>query len=441
MNMKTRKPLNIVYRQTADLVENPKNARIHPPLQMRRLEAAIREFGFINPVIIDSAGQIWVGHARVDVAKKIGIEKVPTIAVEELTENQFRAYALADNRLAENAEWDKDILAIELQHLVRVDFDVTMTGFEIPEIDLIVQEAATQQHKDEVVEIDRNAPAITQPGDLWQMGKHRVLCDNALHDNSYQALLGSRRAQAVFIDPPYNVAINGNVCGKGSIKHREFSMASGELSEVEFAAFLNTVFRFLARYSIGGSVHYICMDWRHMSELLAAGKRIYDTLLNLCVWAKDNGGMGSFYRSRHELVFVFRNGKGQHRNNIQLGQFGRNRTNVWEYPGVNTLSKTSDEDNLLALHPTVKPVALVSDAILDCSARGDIVLDSFLGSGSTLMAAERVGRICYGIEIDPIYVDVAIRRWQRLTGDRAIHTNTSKCFDEMAHEVTNGAAK
>lgn len=440
MNCQTRKLLNIVYKQTADLVENPNNARIHPPLQMRRLEAAIREFGFINPVIVDRAGQIQAGHARVAAAKKIGIEKVPTIAVEELTEDQFRAYALADNRLAEKAEWDKEILAIELQHLTHIDFDVTMTGFEIPEIDFIMQEAATQQDKDEVVEIDQSAPAVTHTGDLWQLGKQRLLCGNALHDSTYQALLGNRRAQAVFIDPPYNVPIDGNVCGKGSIKHREFSMASGELSEAEFVAFLNTVFRLLARYSMGGSVHYICIDWRHMSELLAAGKQIYDTLLNLCVWAKNNGGMGSFYRSRHELIFVFRNGKGKHRNNIQLGQYGRNRDNVWEYPGVNTLSKHTDEGNLLALHPTVKPVQLVADAILDCSARGDIILDSFLGSGSTLIAAERVGRVCYGMEIDPLYVDVAIRRWQRLTGDRAVHAGTKKHFDDLAvtQEVQHG---
>jgi DNA modification methylase len=418
MNSQTRKLLNIVYKQTADLVENPNNARIHPPLQMRRLEAAIREFGFINPVIVYRSGQIQAGHARVAAAKKIGIEKVPTIAVEELTEDQLRAYALADNRLAEKAGWDKEILAIELQRLIALDnnLDITITGFEIPEIDLIVQEAGAQQDKDDVIEIDPAAPVVTQTGDLWQMNRHRVLCGNSLQDTSYQALLGPRRAQAVFIDPSYNVAIDGNVCGKGSIKHREFSMAVGELSEAEFVAFLNTAFRFLARYSIGGSVHYVCMDWRHMSELLAAGKQIYDTLLNLCVWAKDNGGLGSFYRSRHELIFVFRNGKGQHRNNIQLGQYGRNRTNVWEYPGVNTLSKHTDEGNLLALHPTVKPVQLVADAMLDCSARGDLILDSFLGSGSTLVAAERVGRVCYGMEIDPIYVDVAIRRWQRLTG-------------------------
>ena len=352
------------------LVPNPRNARTHSKHQIRQIAASIREFGFTNPVLIDHKNTIIAGHGRVEAAKLEGIEQVPTILLENLTEDEIRAYVLADNRLAEKAGWAKEILAIELQHLIALDNDlnVTITGFEIPEIDLILQEAGAQQDEDDLIEIDPAAPAVTQAGDLWQMGKHRVLCGNALHDSSYQALLGNRRAQAVFIDPPYNVAIDGNVCGKGSIKHREFSMASGELSEAEFVAFLNTVFRLLARYSMGGSVHYICIDWRHMSELLAASKQIYGTLLNLCVWAKDNGGMGSFYRSQHELVFVFRNGKGPHRNNIQLGQFGRNRTNVWHYPGVSTQSKQGEEGNLLALHPTVKPVQLVADAMLDCSA-------------------------------------------------------------------------
>jgi DNA modification methylase len=244
--------------------------------------------------------------------------------------------------------------------------------------------------------------------------------------------MAGRRAELVFVDPPYNVAIDRHASGNGSFRHREFAMAAGEMNEAEFVAFLTTSLRLLSRHSTSDAVHFICMDWRHLRELLAAGRQIYDALLNLCVWVKDNGGMGSFYRSRHELVFVFKNGKGRHRNNVKLGQYGRNRTNVWEYPGVNTLSRQNEEGNLLALHPTVKPVALVADALLDCSARGDIVLDSFLGSGSTLIAAERVGRVCHGIEIDPLYVDVAIRRWQRHAGDRAIHAATGRPFDDIA---------
>ena len=252
--------------------------------------------------------------------------------------------------------------------------------------------------------------------------------------------MAGRRAAMVFSDPPYNVRIDGNVCGKGSVRHREFPMAAGEMNSAEFVSFLSTSLLLLAKHSAAGSLSFLCMDWRHMKELLAAGGEAYDLLVNLCVWVKDNGGMGSFYRSRHELVFVFRNGKGPHRNNVQLGRFGRNRTNVWEYPGVNTFSKGGEEGNLLALHPTVKPVTMVADAILDASARGEIVLDAFLGSGTTLMAAERVGRVCHGIEIDPAYVDVAIRRWQTYTGEHAVHAISGKRFDEIAavREVNHG---
>jgi DNA methylase len=204
------------------------------------------------------------------------------------------------------------------------------------------------------------------------------------------------------------------------------------MSEVEFVAFLMTSLKLLCDFSVNNSVHYVCIDWRHFGELLSAGRQNYDEFLNLCVWVKNAGGMGSFYRSQHELVLVFRQGKGPHRNNIQLGQFGRNRTNVWQYPGIQTLSKQSEEGNLLALHPTVKPIAMVADAILDCSARGEVVLDAFLGSGTTLMAAERVVRTCCGIEIDPLGVDVGIRRWQKYTGDAAIQALTGKRFDEIA---------
>jgi DNA modification methylase len=429
--------LAIQYLPTNTLLRNPNNARTHNRHQRRQIAASIKTFGFTNPILIDDRNTIIAGHGRVEAAKELGIDQVPTVRLAGLTDDQLRAYMIADNRLAENAGWDKEILAIELQHLIAIDetFDVTITGFEIPEIDLILQEANGRQDEDVVPDIGETAQAVTQPGDLWILRKHRILCGSSLAETSFKTVMGARRAHMVFVDPPYNVAIDGNVCGKGSIKHREFVMASGEMSEAEFVAFLNTVFRHLVRYSESGSVHYICMDFRHMSELLAAGRQAYHTLLNLCVWAKDNGGMGSFYRSQHALIFVFRNGKRQHRNNIQLGQFGRNRTNVWEYPGVNTLSKRGDEGNLLSLHPTVKPIALIADAMLDCTARGELVLDCFLGSGSTVIAAERVGRTCYGIEIDPLYVDTAIRRWQKLTGENAIHAESGKTFNQIAAEL------
>lgn len=426
--------LSITYQAPKALVPNPNNSRTHSKHQIRQIAESIKTFGFTNPILVNGNNVIIAGHGRVAAAQSIGIESVPTIQIENLSADQIRAYVVADNRLAENAGWDNAILAIELQHLLAIesDFDVTITGFEVAEIDLILQEACAQQDPDDAIDIDVPNQAVTQPGDLWKLGKHRVLCGNALKQEAHATLMGNRRAAVVFVDPPYNVRIDGHAIGNGSIHHRDFQMASGEMTEAEFVSFLTTSLRLAARYSLPSSIHYVCMDWRHMAELLAAGREIYDSLLNLCVWAKDKGGMGSFYRSQHELIFVFRNGRGQHRNNVQLGQFGRNRTNVWEYPGVNTLSKQGDEINLLSLHPTVKPVALVADALLDCSARGDVVLDSFLGSGSTLIAAERVGRVCHGIEIDPIYVDVAIRRWQRHTGDHAIHSTTGKRFDDCA---------
>ena len=428
--------LTITYREIGTLKANPRNSRTHSKHQIRQIADSIRRFGFSNPVLVDKHNRIIAGHGRVAAAKLLGLTEVPTICLEDLTEDQIRAYVIADNKLAENAGWDKSILAIELQHLLSIDtdFDVSITGFEMPEIDLLLSAGKTAPDEDDMVEFEGNSNAVTQLGDLWKLGKHRILCGNAIENDSYSTLMGSKRAGVVFVDPPYNVPIRGHVSGNGAIEHREFAMGSGEMDPSEFTSFLASSFELLARYSTLGSVHFSCMDFRHMSEILAAGKRVYDTLLNVCVWVKNVGGMGSLYRSQHELVFVFRNGKAKHRNNVQLGQYGRNRTNVWEYPSINGGSKTGDEGNLLALHPTVKPVRLIADALLDCSARGDVVLDSFLGAGSTLIAAERTGRICYGMELDPLYVDTAIKRWQRHTGDHAIHAGSGKRFDEIAKE-------
>ncbi len=431
--------LAVQYKTISELRPYTENARTHSRHQIRQIAESIRVFGFTNPILIDSKNRVVAGHGRLEAAKLLGWIEVPTICLENLTEEQIRAYVIADNKLAENAGWDKSILAIELQHLLTLDcadFDVTITGFEIPEIDLILEDAAGPVAEDEeVLEPVPGEISVTEPGDLWHLRKHTMLCGNSLEEDSYKSLMGNRRAAMVFSDPPYNVKIDGHATGKGAIRHREFAMASGEMSADEFVSFLNSSLSLLARYSASNSAHYICMDWRHAGDLIAAGKQNYDEFLNLCVWVKDNGGMGSFYRSQHELVLVFRKGKGPHRNNIQLGQYGRNRTNVWQYPGIHTLSKQSGEGNLLLLHPTVKPIAMVADAMLDCTARGDIVLDSFLGSGTTLMAAERVGRVCCGIEIDPAYVDVAIRRWQNTTGEAAIHAQTGKTFDQFAAQM------
>jgi hypothetical protein len=293
--------LSVVYQETRTLVPYSRNARTHSKRQIRQIADSIRAFGFTNPVLTDSSGMIVAGHGRVEAAKLLGMAKVPTIPLESLNENQIRAYILADNKLAEKAGWDNSILAIELQHLSSVDlgFDVTLTGFEIPEIDLILQESASDEIEEDPVEI-RPGPPVTKPGDLWLLGNHRILCRNSLDESSFSLLMGGHTADVVFTDPPYNVKIDGHVCGNGAIHHREFAMASGEMTEPEFIEFLSKAFGLLCRNSKSGSVHFICMDWRHAGELLTAAKRTYNTFLNLCVWAKDNGGMGSFYRSQHE---------------------------------------------------------------------------------------------------------------------------------------------
>ena len=427
--MKTQEDysLSIVYQQVSQLRPYPQNPRTHSKPQIRKIADSIRAFGFTNPILIDRSGTIVAGHGRAEAAKLLGFDVVPTILLEDLSPAQIRAYVIADNRLAEDAGWDEQILKIELQNLILdVEIDVALTGFEVAEIDLLLDD---ETHPDDEL------PALTQEivsqsGDLWQLDQHRILCGDSRDDANFTILMQGQQASVVFTDPPYNVAINGHVSGNGKVHHPEFAMASGEMNEAEFTYFLSTSMARLASWSSAGSVHFVAMDWRHMGELQAAGRQVYGSLLNVCVWAKDKGGMGSFYRSQHELIFVFRNGKGPHRNNVQLGKFGRNRTNVWQYPGANSLSRSGEDGNLLAMHPTVKPVALIADALLDCSARGEIVLDSFLGAGSTLLAAERVGRICYGIEIAPQYVDLAIRRWQNQSGSAAVHTQTGKTFNE-----------
>jgi DNA modification methylase len=427
--------LTVTYEEIQNLVPYARNARVHSKRQIRQIAESIRTFGFTNPVLVNRSKMIVAGHGRIEAAKLLGMSSVPTICLENLTEDQIRTYILADNRLAEKAGWDDSILAIELQHLISVDlgFDVSITGFEVGEIDLILQEAAGKEEQEEPVEISPG-PALTKRGDIWLLGNHRLICGDALEESTYSALMKDTKADVVFSDPPYNLVING-IVGRGAIHHREFAMASGEMSESEFFDFLCRALALLEGHSRDGSVHFICMDWRHAAEVLLAGKRVFGALLNLCVWTKDNGGMGSFYRSQHELIFAFRKGKEPHRNNIQLGKFGRNRTNVWRYAGVNTLSKSAGEGNLLALHPTVKPVAMIADAILDCSARGDIVLDSFSGVGSTILAAEKVGRVCYAIEIDPLYVDATVKRWEKHTGQKAFCATTGECFDQV--EVLN----
>jgi DNA modification methylase len=428
--------MKIEYARVHELRPYPNNARTHSKRQIRQIAKSIKKFGFCNPVLIDDGKQIIAGHGRVEAAKLLGIDAVPTCRLSHLSEADKRAYVLADNRLAEKAGWDKELLAIELQGLIELDVEVELTGFETAEVDLILDEAreangAPSGPEDNVPECS-TAPAVTRTGDLWALGAHRLLCGDARDKPAYDRLLEGAKAEFVFTDPPYNVAIDGNVCGLGRIRHRDFAMACGEMSEFEFTTFLATVFERLAENSIDGSIHQICMDWRHMWEMLVAGRKAYSELKNLCVWNKTNAGMGSFYRSKHELVFVWKSGTAPHINNFELGQHGRNRTNVWDYHGISTMRAGRLEE--LAMHPTVKPVALVTDAIKDCSRRSDPVLDPFCGSGTMLIAAERTGRKARALEIDPTYVDVAVRRWQAYTGKSAVLAGSGKTFETIEEQ-------
>ena len=426
--------LKIAYRPTGDLTPYAGNARTHSSKQIVQIAASIRKFGFTNPVLIDARGEIVAGHGRVAAAKELGLVEVPTIALEHLTPAERRAYVIADNRLAELAGWDRDILKIEFQALAEMDldFNLEITGFETAELDLLLDDgdAPTSDPADDIP-APEPGPAVTQSGDVWLLGPHRLICGDARLPETYEALMRGDRARAVFTDPPYNVKIDGHVCGSGTVKHREFAMAAGEMDPSAFTAFLEASLGAMAAVSADGAIHFVCMDWRHMGELQAAGGRVYSELKNLVVWAKTNGGMGTFYRSRHELVFVYKVGTAPHTNTFGLGEHGRYRTNVWDYPGVNSFGGSQKD---LALHPTVKPTALVADAIKDVTKRGEIVLDGFGGSGTTLIAAERTGRVARLVELDPLYCDVICRRYAALTGVPAWLEASGANFDDVARD-------
>ncbi|MDT7040790.1 DNA methyltransferase [Candidatus Nitronereus thalassa] len=415
-----------------------RNPRTHSKKQIQKLVDSIRTFGFTNPILIDATKRVIAGHGRLAAAKLLGLETVPTICLEYLTEEQVRAYVIADNRLAELAGWDRELLALELQYLdeLEIDFDLTITGFDTSEIDVMIEGLDPVGNDDEANEIpamDTALPPVSREGDLFLLGPHRLLCGDARHKESYQQLMGSHPAHMVFVDPPYNVPMAGHAVGLGSIQHHDFAMAAGEMSEGEFTAFLQALFSHLTAFSQDGAIHFICMDWRHLYELLTAARSAYHEIKNLVVWNKSNGGMGSFYRSKHELILVAKNGPQPHINNFELGQQGRYRTNVWDYAGVNAFREGRLEE--LSMHPTVKPVALVADAIKDCSHRNGIILDCCAGSGTTLMAAEQTGRKAYVMELDPRYVDTAILRWQSYTGYEAFHAKTGQTFEERRKEV------
>ena len=424
--------LRVVYTPLDTLTEYPNNPRQHDTKQLIKIQNSIEKFGFINPILVDEHNEIIAGHARLAAARLAHLPQVPVIRLEHLSTAQKKAYRIADNKLAELGTWSIENLQLEFQELEKLDLDFSLgiTGFDMGDIDLILEgkEAKADPKANNIPFIPDNE-VVTREGDIWILGEHRIICGNSLQKETLSPLMEDKKADMVFTDPPYNVKINGHVCGAGNVQHKEFKFASGEMTVEEFTQFLKTSFELLCMFSKDGSLHYICMDWRHIKEIMMAAE-VYDQFKNLCVWRKDNAGMGSFYRSQHELIFMFKHGKEPHINNVELGIHGRYRTNVWNYAGVNTPSAENAEKR--AMHPTVKPVELIKDAILDASNRGGVVLDTFLGSGSMLIAAEKAGRICYGVELEPKYVDTAIRRYESL-GEKyiAIHAASGKTYQEL----------
>jgi DNA modification methylase len=428
-------PPQIIYRTPSSL-RVTRHARQHSKRQIRQIAASIKAFGFLVPILIEEGGNVIVGNGRLAAAVFLQLNSIPTLLVTGLSEAQIRAFMIADNKITENAGWDRQALAAEFGALFEllppIGLDLTITGFSTGEIDQILVD-----HEPSKVDPDDVVPPIedvhvSQSGDHWQLGPHHILCGDARSTLDLDRLLNGTAIRMVITDGPYNVKIHGHVQGRGRIKHREFAFASGEMNEPQFIEFLEASFSNFVRTCVDGAIVFIFIDWRHIGELLKAAKPNFTEFKNLIVWNKTSPGQGTFYRSQHELIGVFKVGTAEHTNTFGLGQNGRTRSNIWTYPGANSFRAGRMDD--LAMHPTVKPIALIVDAMRDCSMKGDAILDVFLGSGTTIMAAEKIGRRGFGIEYDPAYVDVAVRRWQAYTRSDAVLVGDGRTFDEIAEE-------
>jgi DNA modification methylase len=420
----------------ADLKPLGRTTRKHSPQQLSKLVASLRQFGFVLPIVTDADGRVVGGWGLVLAARQLRLSEVPAVSLSDLSEAELRMLRLALNRITEDAAWNRDALALEFSDILELapQAELELSGFEVGEIDFLLQGDGLDE-EDNLPSVEDDTAPVSQLGDLWILGEHRLLCADALQADSYARLLGTDRAEMMFANPPYNVPIDGHASGLGAVKHSEFAMASGELSSPEFQSFLQGSLGHAADHSRNGAIHFVCMDWRHLREVLAAGDEVYSKLKNVCILNKGNAGMGSLYRSKHELVFVFKVGKAPHINNVALGRYGRNRTNVWDYVSQNALNGSTKSK--LALHPTVKPVAMIADAIRDCSNRSGLILDPFGGAGTTLIAAERTGRRACVIELNPTFVDLSIERWQRLTGSVALNADTGQPFARSANLLAN----
>jgi hypothetical protein len=422
------------------LKPNGKQAKKHSERQVAEIAGSIEQFGFNDPIEVDENSRIVSGYGRYLAAKQLGMKEVPVIRYSHLSLAKQRAYAIAANKIAEHSEWDLEVLGedFKLFNDPDINIDPRDTAFTTVEIDNIFQDLEVSGDQDSIDDVERVEPdqrPVTKPGDMWQMDEHWLLCADAREPENYDTLMGAELAQIVFMDSPYNVPNQGHVSKRDGV--REFAMAGGEMSAPQFIEFQDRICVNIRASVKPGAVIYTCIDHRHLFELRAAADRAFGPHKNMCVWVKTNAGMGTFYRSQHEIIMVYVAPGGTPTNNFRLGGAGRHRSNVWEYPGLSSFGR--DREKTVAMHPTVKPVAMVEDALRDCSNRGEIVLDPFGGSGTTLIAAERTGRKARLIEIDPLYCDCTVRRWQKLTGKAARLADGGATFDEV--ESRRGAGQ
>lgn len=409
-------PQKIIYANTDELKVPCTTLLKYSAEEIKIATQVIRKFGMQLPLLIDDKNIVIYGEVLFKAAQKLKIDKIPVVKIENLSDQEIRMFSLAINKITQMGEFDLDCIKVDLQDWF-IDYEIQPEelGFTTIEVDnLLFSPTLEKTEKQNAEVVLPEIKSIVKSGDLIKLGRHFLYCGDSLDKNSYKILMKEDKAKIVITDPPYNVKITDNVTKQKH--HKEFANASGEMSQEEFQKFLHSIFINLKEYSTIGSVHYIFMDWRHSYEIQTAGDDVYHKLLNICVWDKTQGGMGSFYRSQHEFCFVYQRDSGPFQNNIQLGKNGRNRSNIWSYPGMNISTKQAKE--LRKLHPTVKPVSMLADILLDASSVGDIVLDCFGGSGSTLIAAEQYGRRARIIEISPHYCDVIISRWEDLTGEK-----------------------
>lgn len=416
------------------LLENPHRVQVHSPRQLSKLSRAIEVTGQLAPTIIDERYMVLAGHARLAAAKALGHASMPVVQVFNLSQVQKRAFLLSDNRVGLDARLDRKTLAAQIPELTLLFEDAGLTlsdtGFEVAEIDtLVIDFEDGGPEPDDAIDPALAAGAIVlRQGDVFALGEHRLAVGDARDAGLLDQLMSGEKAEVAFLDPPYNVPVR-SIGGRGRSRHPEFAFASGEMSRAEFVAFLEAALGNAARVSVPGAVHFVCIDWKHCRDLIEAGERVYGAYLNLVTWVKTNAGQGGLYRNQHELIGVFRVGEAPHRDNVQMGRFGRNRSNVWTYAGANTFRSGRMDD--LNDHPTVKPIQLVIDALKDVSRRDAVILDTFVGSGTTILAGERIGRRVRAVEYEPRYAQIAIRRFEAVTGQIARHIETGLTLAQL----------